>query len=50
MELDELRTNLAGFIVHDLKGPITTIMANLDMLNYEPLTLQQFEYVNLATE
>jgi two-component system sensor histidine kinase KdpD len=50
MKLDELRTNLAGFIVHDLKGPITTIMANLDMLNYEPLTLQQFEYVNLATE
>jgi signal transduction histidine kinase len=50
MELDELRTNLTGFIVHDLKGPITTIMANLDMLNYEPLTPQQFEYVNLATE
>jgi two-component system sensor histidine kinase KdpD len=50
MELDELRTNLTSFIVHDLKGPITTIMANLDMLNYEPLTPQQFEYVNLATE
>ncbi|WP_333653090.1 GAF domain-containing sensor histidine kinase [Dissulfurispira sp.] len=50
MKLDELRTNLVGFIVHDLKGPITTIMANLDMLNYEPLTPQQFEYVNLATE
>jgi len=50
MELDELRTNLTGFIVHDLKGPITTIMANLDMLSYEPLTPQQFEYVNLATE
>jgi signal transduction histidine kinase len=25
-------------------------MANLDMLNYEPLTPQQFEYVNLAAE
>lgn len=50
MELDELKTNLTSFIVHDLKGPITTIMANLDMLNYEPLTPQQFEYVNLAME
>lgn len=50
MELDELRTNLTSFIVHDLKGPITTIMANMDMLSYEPLTPQQFEYVNLATE
>jgi two-component system sensor histidine kinase KdpD len=50
IELDELKTNLTNFIVHDLKGPITTIMANLDMLNYEPLTPQQFEYVNLAME
>lgn len=49
-ELDELKANLTAFIVHDLKGPISTIMANLDMLNYEPLTPQQFEYVNLATE
>lgn len=50
VELDELKTSLTSFIVHDLKGPITTIMANLDMLNYEPLTPQQFEYVNLAIE
>ncbi len=50
VELDELKTSLTSFIVHDLKGPITTIMANLDMLNYEPLTPQQFEYVNLAAE
>jgi two-component system sensor histidine kinase KdpD len=50
IELDELKTNLTGFIVHDLKGPITTVMANLDMLSYEPLTPQQFEYVNLAIE
>lgn len=49
-ELDELKANLTAFIVHDLKGPISTIMANLDMLNYEELTTQQFEYVNLASE
>ncbi|MCL4491261.1 MAG: ATP-binding protein [Nitrospirae bacterium] len=50
VKLDELKTNLTSFIVHDLKGPISTIMANLDMLNYEPLTRQQFEYVNLALD
>ncbi|GER94129.1 histidine kinase [hot springs metagenome] len=50
LELDELKTNLTSFIVHDLKGPITTVMANLDMLSYESLTPEQFEYVNLAME
>ncbi|MBI3592902.1 MAG: GAF domain-containing protein [Nitrospirae bacterium] len=48
MRLDELKTSLTSFIVHDLKGPISTIMANLDMMSYEPLAPQQFEYVNLA--
>jgi two-component system sensor histidine kinase KdpD len=48
MELDELKTDLTNFIVHDLKGPISTIMANLDMLSYEELTPLQFEYLNLA--
>ncbi|MEW6116510.1 MAG: ATP-binding protein [Nitrospirota bacterium] len=46
--LDELKTSLTGFIIHDLKGPITTIMANLDMLSYEELTPSQAECVNLA--
>lgn len=50
IQLDDLKTNLTEFIVHDLKGPISTIMANLDMLSYEPLTAQQFEYVSLAME
>lgn len=50
IELDELKTNLTSFIVHDLKGPISTIMANLDMLSYEPLSPEQFEYVYLAIE
>jgi two-component system sensor histidine kinase KdpD len=50
IEMDEMKTNLTGFIVHDLKGPISTIMANLDLLTYEPLDPQQLEYVNLAME
>jgi two-component system sensor histidine kinase KdpD len=50
LELDELKTNLTSFIVHDLKGPISTVIANLDLLNYEPLTPEQFEYLNLAIE
>ena len=50
MQLDELKTSLTGFIVHDLKGPISTIMANLDMLGYESLAPNQAEYVGLATE
>lgn len=50
MEMDDLKTNLTNFIVHDLKGPISTITANLDLLTYEPLTEEQFEYLNLAIE
>ena len=50
LKMDELKTNLTNFIVHDLKGPISTIMANLDMLSYEELTKDQFEYLNLAIE
>ena len=48
MKVDELKTNLTSFIIHDLKGPISTIMANLDMLSYEPLTQEQLDYVSLA--
>ncbi|MFO0754268.1 MAG: ATP-binding protein [Thermodesulfovibrionales bacterium] len=50
LRLDELKTNLTHFIVHDLKGPLSTIIANLDMLNSEPLTPQQFEYLSIAIE
>lgn len=50
LKTDELKTNLINFIVHDLKCPISTIMANLDMLSYEELTTDQFECLNLAIE
>lgn len=50
LQLDELKTNLVNFMVHDLKCPISTIMANLDMLSYEELTTDQFECLNLAIE
>ncbi|MGD0281580.1 MAG: ATP-binding protein [Dissulfurispiraceae bacterium] len=45
---DEMKTGLTGFIVHDLKGPVSTIMANMDMLSYEPLNAPQLELVTLA--
>ncbi|MDX9714664.1 MAG: ATP-binding protein [Dissulfurispiraceae bacterium] len=50
IELDRMKTALTHFIVHDLKGPIATITANLDMLSYENLTTEQFECLNLAIE
>ncbi len=43
-----MKTSLTSFIVHDLKGPVSTILANLDMLSYEPLTAEQLGLVNLA--
>jgi K+-sensing histidine kinase KdpD len=48
--LNEMKTSLTGFIIHDLKGPISTIVANLDMMGYDPMTPEQSECLNLATE
>lgn len=48
IKADQMKTSLTSFIVHDLKGPISTIMANLDMLSYERLGATQAEYVTLA--
>jgi len=48
VKADQMKTNLTSFIVHDLKGPISTIMANLDMMLYEQLSTEQFELVTLA--
>jgi two-component system sensor histidine kinase KdpD len=49
-ELNDMKTSLTGFIIHDLKGPISTIVANLDMMGYDPLTPEQAECLSLATE
>jgi K+-sensing histidine kinase KdpD len=48
--LNEMKNSLTGFIIHDLKGPISTIVANLDMMGYDPLAPEQAECLNLATE
>ncbi|MCX8027042.1 MAG: ATP-binding protein [Thermodesulfovibrionales bacterium] len=50
LEIDKLKTDLINFIVHDLKTPISVIIANLDMLNYENLTDSQSELVNLCID
>jgi two-component system sensor histidine kinase KdpD len=33
-KLEKLRTDLFNMLIHDLKGPISEIMANLDILSY----------------
>ncbi|MBF0559865.1 MAG: hypothetical protein HQL08_13920 [Nitrospirae bacterium] len=48
IKTDQMKTSLTSFIVHDLKGPISTIMANMDMLSYEQLSAEQIEFVTLA--
>jgi signal transduction histidine kinase len=48
--MNEMRSSLTGLIMQDLKGPISTIVANLDMMGYDPLTSEQAECLNLATE
>lgn len=50
IELDRMKTELINFIVHDLKGPISVVIANLDMLLYDNLTDQQSDLVTLAYE
>jgi signal transduction histidine kinase len=48
--MNEMRSSLTGLIMQDLKGPISTIVANLDMMGYDPLTSEQAECLSLATE
>lgn len=50
LEMDRVKTELINFIVHDLKTPISVIIANLDMLSYENLTDSQTDLVNLCIE
>lgn len=50
IELDKMKSELINFIVHDLKSPISVVIANLDMLLYDNLTKDQIEIINLALE
>lgn len=50
IELDKMKSELINFIVHDLKSPISVVIANLDMLLYDELTEDQKNIISLALE
>ncbi len=43
-----LRADLTHMIIHDLKGPLAEIIANLNLLEQEPLTPTQTDYLRSA--
>ncbi|HOO45515.1 MAG TPA: GAF domain-containing sensor histidine kinase [Deltaproteobacteria bacterium] len=46
-KLEKLRTELFNMLIHDLKGPISEVIANLDILSYV-LDNEHLEYVEQA--
>lgn len=40
-ELEQLKRDLTNMVIHDLKGPLAEIVANLEMIKYE--TLSEFQ-------
>jgi len=46
-KLERLRTDLFNMLIHDLKGPISEIIANLDILSYT-ITDENLEFVETA--
>ncbi|MGD8561958.1 MAG: ATP-binding protein [Desulfarculaceae bacterium] len=46
--LDKLRSDLTNMVVHDLKGPLSEVMGNLDLLSYGKLDETQQEARDLA--
>lgn len=47
MRLEKIRTELFNMLIHDLKGPISEIVANLDILSYTVMD-ENKEYVATA--
>lgn len=47
-KLAGMKQDLTNMVVHDLKGPIGEVMANLDMLSYENLSEASREYLESA--
>jgi len=47
-KLEKLRTDLFNMLVHDLKGPISVIIANLDVLTYTLEEEENIEFVETA--
>ena len=47
---EQMREDLVNMIVHDLKGPLGEIMANLDLLGYGDIEDQDREYLDTAVQ
>jgi two-component system sensor histidine kinase KdpD len=47
MKLEELKTDLFNMLIHDLKGPISELVANLDILSYT-VSDENCQYVESA--
>ena len=50
IELDRIKINMTNMIIHDLKGPLAGIMANLDLLSFGELDEEDRESADLASE
>jgi len=50
LALEQMREDLVNMIVHDLKGPLGEIMANLDLLSYGKLESNDREYLDTAVQ
>ncbi len=46
-KLEKIRTELFNMLIHDLKGPISEVLANIDILSYT-VTGENLEYVESA--
>ncbi|TAN44257.1 MAG: response regulator [Nitrospirae bacterium] len=49
-EMDGMKSDLAHFIVHDMKGPLGAVMANIELLGLKRCGNEDSEYLNLALE
>lgn len=47
-EMEKLRSDLVHMIIHDLKGPLSEIVANLDLLEDDTISPSQREYLSSA--
>lgn len=47
-KLERMKTELFNMLIHDLKGPISEIIANLDIMTYTVQDKENLEYVETA--
>ena len=48
LKMQHLKEDLTNMVIHDMKGPLSEIQANLEMLLTEPLSEYQGEYLEAA--